>query len=375
MPGSGKSCTKRSASTPHRTLYAIARIHSYCIGALFLAFTSFASAQSPLHLIPVPREVRTTGVSSLKGGVRIICSDCAPGSADQFAASDLAGTFQSRNIPTTAAGGFRIELTRLSKNPIPDFTEEMRPEGYVIRSTPSSLTVTAATAEGLFYGAQTAKQLIEGEGSGAILHSVEIRDWPAMRYRGISDDFARGPLPTVEFQKKQIRTIAAYKLNLYSLYFQHSMEYIAIPLMGPPGGTFTQAQARDLVAYAAQYHVTIIPEQEAFGHLHYLLNWEQYSPLGETPHGDVLAPGQPAGLKLTHGMFTELANIYPGPFLHIGADETSELGKGQTKPQVDARGAGAVYLDYLQQIVTDLQPLHRKLLFWGGYCHARSGAR
>ena len=241
----------------------------------------------------------------------------------------------------------------------------MKPEGYIITSSPSSLAVTAATEEGLFYGAQTVKQLIEGDGPGATLHTADIRDWPAMAYRGISDDFARGPLPTVEFQKKQIRTIAAYKLNLYSLYFQHTMEYTAIPLMAPPGGTFTQAQARELVAYAARYHVTIIPEQEAFGHLHYLLNWEQYVALGETPHGDVLAPGQAEALKLTHGMFTELAGIYPGPFLHIGADETSDLGKGQTKPQVDARGIGAVYLDYLQRIVTDLQPLHRKLLFWG----------
>ena len=64
-------------------------------------------------------------------------------------------------------------------------------------------------------------------------------------------------------------------------------------------------------------------------------------------------------------MFAEMAGIYPGPFLHIGADETSDLGRGRTKAQVDARGAGAVYLDYLQQIVTDLEPLKRKLLFWG----------
>ena len=331
--------------------------------ALLFALTPFSLAQSPLHLIPIPREISNPGSSSLREGVKILCAGCAPGSEDQFAAADLAAAFQSRNIPTT--GGFRIELTRLAAHPVASFTEEMKPEGYVIASAPGSLTVTAATGEGLFYGVQTVKQLIEGEGPSATLHTADIRDWPAMAYRGISDDFARGPLPTVEFQKKQIRTIAAYKLNLYSLYFQHSMEYTALPLMGPPGGTFTQAQARELVAYAAQYHVTVIPEQEAFGHLHYLLNWEQYSPLGETPHGDVLAPGQPQSLKLTHGMFTELAGIYPGPFLHIGADETEELGKGQTKAQVDARGIGAVYLDYLQRIVTDLQPLHRKLLFWG----------
>jgi hexosaminidase len=79
----------------------------------------------------------------------------------------------------------------------------------------------------------------------------------------------------------------------------------------------------------------------------------------------VLAPGHPEALKLTHEMFRELAEVYPGPFLHIGADETFELGRGQTKAQVDARGLGAVYLDTMQRIVSDIEPLHRKLLFWG----------
>ncbi len=64
-------------------------------------------------------------------------------------------------------------------------------------------------------------------------------------------------------------------------------------------------------------------------------------------------------------MFAELAQIYPGPFLHLGADETQELGKGQTKAEVDERGLGAVYLDFMAKIVADLQPLNRKLLFWG----------
>ena len=65
-------------------------------------------------------------------------------------------------------------------------------------------------------------------------------------------------------------------------------------------------------------------------------------------------------------MFAELAQIYPGPFLHHrGRRDRWTSGRGQTKAQVDAKGLGAVYLDYLQRIVADLQPLHRKLLFWG----------
>jgi len=65
-----------------------------------------------------------------------------------------------------------------------------------------------------------------------------------------------------------------------------------IQILGTPGGTISAEQVRELVAYAKRYHVEIVPEQQAFGHLHHMLTYELYSPLAETPHGHVLAPGQ-----------------------------------------------------------------------------------
>ncbi len=185
-----------------------------------------------------------------------------------------------------------------------------------------------------------------------------------MKYRGLHDDLSRGPVPTLEFQKKLIRTLAAYKVNLYSPYFEHTAATRRPPHRAPrrnhhPG---PGRRARRL---RRPYHVTIIPEQEAFGHLHYLLNWEQYAPRRDPPRRTSSPPASPTPSISPPRMFNELAAIYPGPFLHLGADETVELGKGQTKAAVDAQGLGPVYLDFMQKIVTDLQPLHRKLLFWG----------
>ncbi len=335
----------------------------YRTGLLLLALAPVASAQTALKLIPIPREVHASVAESLTHGVRIVCAaPCA--TEDQFAADDLAATLLARNIPVTEAGGFPIELTRLSAHPDPKFTDEMKAEGYVITTTTSGLTVIGATAEGLFYGAQTVKQLVEGSGARAVLHAANIRDWPAMKYRGLDDDMSRGPITTLDFEKRMIRTIAAYKINLYSPYFEHTQQYASNPLMAPPG-SITAEEARQLVAYAKLYHITIIPEQEAFGHLHNSLTWEQYQPLAETPHGAVLAPGQAGSVALITQMFTELATLYPGPFLHIGADETVDLGLGQTKGEVDSRGLAPVYLDFLQRIVTALKPLNRKILFWG----------
>jgi hypothetical protein len=242
---------------------------------------------------------------------------------------------------------------------------EMKPEGYAIIPDGKGLALTAASDAGVFYALQTVKQLVTGSGANAVLHTATILDWPAMKVRGLDDDLSRGPITTLEFQKKLIRTIAAYKINLYSPYFEHTAIYAADPLLAPPGGGISASDAAALVAYARLYHVTVVPEQEAFGHLHNQLLWEQLQPLAETPHGAVLAPGQPGSIALIEQEFTELAAEYPGPFLHIGADETVDLGVGQTKPDVDARGLAPVYLDFMQQIATALQPLHRRLLFWG----------
>ncbi|HEX3968100.1 MAG TPA: glycoside hydrolase family 20 zincin-like fold domain-containing protein [Edaphobacter sp.] len=338
-------------------------MHSYRIGSLLLVLTTLASAQSSLKLIPIPREVHAGPDRALPHGVRIECA--APcGTEDKFAADDLKAALLARNIPVTEVDGFPVELMRLSARPDEKFTEEMKAEGYAILTASSGLTVVGDTATGVFYGAQTVKQLIEGDGKRAVLHGANIRDWPAMKYRGLDDDLSRGPMTTLEFEKKMIRTIAAYKVNLYSPYFEHTQQYASNPLMAPPGSV-TAEEAIELVAYAKLYHITIIPEQEAFGHLHNSMTWEEYQPLVETPHGAVLAPGQSGSIALIKQMFTELATLYPGPFLHIGADETVDLGLGQTKADVDSRGLAAVYLDFLQRIVTALKPLNRKILFWG----------
>ena len=336
-----------------------------------------ANAQA-LKLIPIPREVSAGSVQPLARGVQINCANpCA--AEDTFAINDLRSWLLAVGVQVNTTSQVNILVARYG-NPLArsiyseslpqpsasaEMPEEMRPEGYAIIPDGKGLAITGATDTGIFYALQTVKQLITGYGANAVLQTARIRDWPAMKYRGLDDDLSRGPVTTLEFQKKLIRTLAAYKINLYSPYFEHTAAYSSNPLIAPPGGAISATDAAELVAYAKPYHVTIVPEQEAFGHLHNALTWEQYSPLAETPHGAVLAPGQPNSIPLIKQMFAELAATYPGPFLHIGADETVDLGVGQTKPDVDARGLGQVYLDFMQQIVAALQPLHRKLLFWG----------
>jgi hexosaminidase len=331
-----------------------------------------------LKLIPIPRAVTAGAIQPLAGGVQINCA--APCAAeDAFAIDDLKSWLAAQGVAVNANSAVNVLVTRygtaIAKSIYTDAAKgtagaaempgEMKAEGYAIIPDGKGLALTAATGAGVFYALQTVKQLVTGYGANAVLHTATIRDWPAMKYRGLDDDLSRGPVTTLEFEKKLVRTLAAYKINLYSPYFEHTAVYATNPLIAPPGGGISAADAAALVAFARPYHITIVPEQEAFGHLRNALVWEQYQPLAETPHGAVLAPGEPGSIALIKQEFAELAAEYPGPFLHIGADETVDLGVGQTKADVDARGLAAVYLDFMQQIAAALKPLDRRLLFWG----------
>jgi hypothetical protein len=336
-----------------------------------LALPELGRAQRPLLLVPQPREARADHDVALARGLDIVVpSD----SADAFAARDLRDALREAGVPlATRVGSARVVLLRagapsaralLARRGV-TFDEAMREEGYALVPDGLTLNVVAATAAGVFYGVQTVKQLVEGRGESAILRLAAVRDWPAMRYRGLHDDLSRGPVPTLDFMKRQLRTFAAYKLNAYSPYFEHTLAYRSHPLIAPPGGALSRDDVRELVAYARRYHIEVIPEQEAFGHLHHVLKYELYSPLGETPHGHVLAPGQPGSMTLIRQWFAEIDTLFPGRFVHLGADETFELGRGQTAERVTKEGIGPVYLGFLRDIVNAVGMADKRYLFWG----------
>lgn len=352
------------------------RFHFASLAFLYSSLVVTGQTAAPtcadLHIVPAVRECRN--MDSLPIGVSGVVIPHQENPETEFVVSDLGDALKERGVAIDRHDPPSILLFRadskggeavLAEHHL-EFDSAMGAEGYVIAPAGArTLAVIAKTPTGFFYGAQTIKQLIRGSGKDTVLLVPTIRDWPAMAHRGLSDDWSRGPLPNMEFVKREIRTLAAYKYNIFSPYFEHTFAYSSTPVAAFPGGAMTPDEAREMVAYAAKYHITIIPEQEAFGHLHHVLKFEQYSPLGETPHGHVLAPLDPNTLPQIGKWFGELAQVFPGPYAHIGADETAELGLGRTRDQVKQQGLGKVYLDFLSQIHTTLEPNHKRLLFWG----------
>ncbi|MGZ8411960.1 MAG: glycoside hydrolase family 20 zincin-like fold domain-containing protein [Gemmatirosa sp.] len=349
--------------------------------ALFTAlFTALASsglaaqtAAVALPLIPAPREASALPAFAVGRGVTV---DGGTHADDRFAAGDLTDVLRARGVSiarSRATAGVTVRLLRRDSRAGQDalrraglaFDSAMVEEGYVLVAQGGRIDVIGASAAGVYYGAQTVKQLVERDGPGARVLGARVRDWPAMRWRGLHDDWSRGPLPTLDYQKRQIRTLAAHKVNVYSPYLENVFAYASHPLLGAPLNHVTPAEARELAGYARRHHVEVIPEQQTFGHLHTVLRLEKYSPLAERAHGHALAPDDPRALDFVRSTFAELDSAFGGRFLHVGGDETFELGRGRTAARIAREGLGPTYVDYVTKVVSALRPLNRRLLLWG----------
>jgi hexosaminidase len=373
---------------------------SLVVALVLSAISQLTSAQE-LKLIPEPRQVqKRDGAINITSKTRIVINS-AHAAEDRFAAETIAEEIEAasglklkistaRSAPKSGAIYFAragddkalASSLEASKLAIDDKFDD---EGYVLDATSERVVIAARAGQGLFYGAQTLRQLILGArasrpqsspqdrptagGAPALpvpyVPAVAIKDWPAMRWRGVHDDISRGPVPTLAYIKQQIRTCAAYKLNLFSLYIEHVFDYQTHPLIGPKEGALNAAEVREIVEYAKRYYVTVLPEQQAFGHLHHVLKNEIYNDLAETPHGHVLAPVNEKSYALIKDLYSELVPLFPGPFFHIGADETFELGRGQTRARVAEVGLGRIYLEHLKRVAEMMKPYNKQLMFWG----------
>ena len=330
-----------------------------------------------VQVIPAPKSVTKTGEDfQLTKDVRVVLAD-AKSEDDRFAAQDFIDDARETagvELRFGSGGGKnKVLVGLLTSTRVRDALEgagagapqDLGEEGYVLTVNSRGVVVAGRTSAGTFYGLQTLKQLVRGEGLKAFVQGVRITDWPTMRWRAVSDDISRGPVPTLEYFKRQIRTEAMFKLNMHSLYMEHVLRYDSHPLIAPDGGALTPAEARELVAYARRYHVALVPEQQTFGHMHKALKLEKYNELAEVPYGDVMSPKDEGAYKLVADMYRELDALFPGEFFHIGADETFELGRGRAAEDVKARGIGPVYFDHLKRVRELLSPYKRRLMFWG----------
>jgi len=130
------------------------------------------------------------------------------------------------------------------------------------------------------------------------------------------------------------------------------------PFVAWPSG-WGAVQLRNLTAYARRYHVTLIPEQQTFAHMHETLKWEQLAPLAELPHGYLLAESDTATYRYLEPLVKGVAEAAkPAPFVHLGADEPLDLGRGRTPRTAQA------FADHVTRVAGFLNGTGARPMIW-----------
>jgi hexosaminidase len=248
--------------------------------------------------------------------------------------------FQSPIGGDTAGSGIAFVLTGDSS---------LGTEGYELTVTEQGVRIGAASPAGLFYGAQTLRQLLppgaeplRGDGSWPVATGT-VRDQPRFAWRGASLDVARHFFSVAEV-KRFIDQLAAYKMNLLQLHLTDDqgwrIEIGAWPRLaevggltevgGGEGGFYTGAQYREIVAYAEERFITVIPEIDLPGHVNAaLVAYPELNCNGKVPVPytgievgfSSLCIRKPVAMQFVRDVIGELAAMTPGGYIHIGGDE------------------------------------------------------
>jgi len=243
--------------------------------------------------------------------------------------------------------------------------KKLRKEGYIIGVEDEYILIAAASEAGLFYGVQTLRQLLESKEGKIMVPFLWVRDWPEIRYRGIMQDISRGQVLTIDTFKELIRTLSYFKINLLSLYIEHTFVFEKHPLIGQDCGSLTREEVKELDKYARDYHIELVPSFQALGHLYQILKHKEYAHLAETESRWSLSPAEEESYKFLQELFSEIVPAFSSKFFNIGCDEVMDLGEGKSKKMAQELGKGGLYLSHILKVKRVLDDYGRTTMLWG----------
>lgn len=331
---------------------------------IFLAFSSLAGiASAHPALIPLPSSVIWQDGSVPAGPDTVVEGRGKAAATAIYIARELGLRPSSR-----AASRIRLLLVPATKI--------ANPEGYHLRAHDNEVLIEASDPRGLFYGAQTLRQLVTAASGSRAVPAVDINDAPRFRWRGLLIDEAR------HFFGKQtllkiIDEMATYKLNELKLHLTDyegwRVEVPAYPKLLTVGSLvdgkpqyLTRADIRDIVQYAAERHIMVVPEIEMPGHAGAAA---RSYPEFFNKAGDAFNPANPKTYDFIRGVLTEVASLFPAPYIDFAGDEVGDAWNGMAdvdrlKAEQGLKTSNDVQAYFGHKVVGIIESLGKRPMAW-----------
>ena len=233
---------------------------------------------------------------------------------------------------------------------------KMNPEAYQLEVRKNGIVITSSDQAGAFYAQQTLSQMITEKDGMKELQCCVIKDCPRFSYRGLHFDVSRH-FRSLDFLKKQVDAMALYKMNRMHIHLTDAAgwrlqidsypkltsfaawrpqqrwkdwwygdrKYVDEGTEGAYGGYYTKEQMRELVEYASERHIEIIPEIEMPGHSEEVLAaYPELSCKGEPYAQGEFCVGNEATFRFIENVLLEVMDVFPSKMIHIGGDEANK---------------------------------------------------
>lgn len=258
-----------------------------------------------------------------------------------------------------------------------DASEEAgTPGAYTLTIDIDGIAITGCDFEGVRNGVQTLRQLIRQ--NGAVLPVLQIEDAPAYRIRGYYLDATRGRVPTLAWLKQWADKLCLYKYNQLQLYIEHTFAFDDMSETWRGSSPLTPADILEFDQYCANLGIELVPSVSTFGHQYVAMRTQELRELGEFPE-DADRPFSFIERMRHHTLnvaddrafafSTQLVDSYLQLFrtkrFNICADETFDLGKGQSKQEAQRVGVATLYATYVGKLCEHLSQQGHEPMFWG----------
>ncbi|MHA1998738.1 MAG: glycoside hydrolase family 20 zincin-like fold domain-containing protein [Promethearchaeota archaeon] len=254
-----------------------------------------------------------------------------------------------------------------------DGREISNKEGYMLQTingeTGTRLIVIAGYPAGMFNGLQTLYQLLvpdsetKGDASEIYLPGVDISDWPSMDIRGLTDDISRGQSPSIDATKRYLKFLARFGMKNYLFYTEDMFFIPEHPKMtrmidGVDRGPLTRESIRELEEFSARTCLSAVEVSTVYqnlSHMENVLLHDEYTELAEFPGSSCLNLDDPKIYDFISDTLGYVADSFKSPMIHIGCDESWDVGMYKTKQLVAEKGIFKVHLDHYLWVIDFLK--------------------